>query len=473
MRCSAAVTRGRLTLEPFGITGLACLSEDPTPGERAVSKSISVAIVGAGPAGFYTAEALLRHGRNVHVDLIEKLPTPHGLIRAGVAPDHQSTKQVARRFEKTAAEDAVRYYGNVDVGTDVGVSELTSMYDAVVLAVGAPLDRPLGIPGDDKAGVYGSAQFVGWYNGHPDFQDLDPALDGPAAVVVGVGNVALDVARVLVKTQEEMAASDIPDPVGESIARSSVTDIFVLGRRSPLESRFTNVELREMADLAKAVPLVSPVDLPDHNEVSTIEDDRERRLQAKNIATLRAFAANRPEAKPKRVRFRFFSAPVEILGGKQVEAVRVERTQVVEGRAVGTGEFETIPCGLVVSAIGYRSLPIPNVPYDADRGLVPNCRGRIAPGLYAVGWAKRGPSGVIASNRADGVLCAEQIESDIGSGTAEGRSAFERVLRERGVRAVTFEDWMRINTAEIAAAQGKRPRRKFTTLGEMLAVLGR
>ena len=438
-----------------------------------MSKSISVAIVGAGPAGFYTAEALLRHGRNVHVDLIEKLPSPHGLIRAGVAPDHQSTKQVASKFEKTAAEDAVRYYGNVDVGTDVGVSELTSIYDAVVLAVGAPLDKPLGIPGVDKVGVYGSAQFVGWYNGHPDFQDLDPALDVRAAAVVGVGNVALDVARVLAKSPEEMAASDIPEPVEESIAQSPVTDIFVLGRRSPLDTRFTNVELREMADLAKAVPLVSPADLPDDDEVCAIADDRNRRLQAKNIATLRAFAANRPEAKPKRVRFRFFSAPVEILGDKRVEAVRVERTRVVNGRAIGTGQFETIPCGLVVSAIGYRSLPIPGVPYDADRGLVPSSHGRIAPGLYAVGWARRGPTGVIASNRSDGVLCAEQIDSDIESGMSEGRPAFERLLRERDVRAVTFEDWIQINEAEIAAAQGKRPRRKFTTLGEMLAVLGK
>jgi NADPH-dependent glutamate synthase beta subunit-like oxidoreductase len=434
---------------------------------------ISVAIIGAGPAGFYTAEALLDKTDNVRIDIIERLPTPFGLIRAGVAPDHQSTKQVAKKFERTALQDLVHFYGNVDVGEAVSLGELHQFYDAVVLAVGAGLDRPLGIPGEHLSGVYGSASFVGWYNGHPDFRDLDPRLDTRSAVVIGNGNVALDVARVLVKSQAEMATSDLPDYAGRAIRAAGIEDVYIVGRRGAADAKFTSVELREIGNLAECAPVVNVGDLPDRVEFT---DDRERRLREKNLAILRGFAARPPGKKPKRVQFRFHLAPVEIEGGAAVEAVQFERTRSKGSRAVGTGVFERIACGLVVAAVGYRSSPISGIPFDAERGLFPSNDGRVTQGLYTVGWAKRGPTGVIASNRPDGNLCAEQIIADVGSRRRgevgkSGRAAFERCLLARGVRTITFEDWQKIDAAEVAGAPKPAPRRKFTSLGEMLELL--
>ncbi|MBK8909390.1 MAG: FAD-dependent oxidoreductase [Rhodospirillales bacterium] len=429
---------------------------------------INVAIVGAGPAGFYTAEALLQRDADIHVDFIERLPTPYGLIRAGVAPDHQTTKKVSRKFDQTANKDLVRYYGNVEVGRDVALEELQALYDAVVLAVGAPADRYIGIPGEDKLGVFGSALVVGWYNGHPDFSTLRPDLNTPAVVVIGNGNVALDVARVLVKTPEELALSDIADYAAAAIRGSPLTDVYLLGRRGPLQARFTNVELRELEDLADAVPVVDPGDLP---EAVPGSQDREGRLKEKNLATLRAFSALDPVSKRKRIHFRFFANPVEIVGGERVEGVRYEETRLDQGRIVGTGRMQTIACGLVVSAIGYRSQVLPGMPDCSAGDCVPNVDGRVAPGLYAVGWAKRGPIGVIASNRPDGSACAEQIAADIARGEKPGRGGLEPLLAKRGVRVVGFEDWRRIDAAEVAAAEAGAPRRKFTTLGEMLGVL--
>jgi ferredoxin--NADP+ reductase len=429
---------------------------------------ISVAIIGAGPAGFYAAEALLQRGRRVYIDLIERLPTPYGLIRAGVAPDHQATKRVAARFEKTALQDAVRYWGNVRLGVDVGLDDLLAAYDAVVLAVGSPGDRYLGIPGEDKRGVFGSALFVGWYNGHPDFRELAPNLDTPSAVVIGNGNVALDVARVLVKTPAELAISDIAEHAAKAIRASAVTDVHIVGRRGPMEARFSNVELREMGDLADCVPVVDAADLA---EPAAEVDDRERRVRERNKATLRTFADRDRRSRSKRVHFRFFLAPSEILGGERVEAVRFERTRVEGGRAVGTGVVETIPCGLVIPAIGYRSTPIPGVPFDAQRGVVPSNDGRVAPGLYVVGWAKRGPIGVIGSSRPDAARCAEQIAEDVVPTGKPGRAALERLMAERGVRWVGFADWQRIDAAEVAAAPDGAPRRKITSLEAMLGLL--
>ena len=429
---------------------------------------VSVAIIGSGPAGFYAAEALLQENGNIRVDIIERLPTPFGLIRAGVAPDHQTTKKVARKFESTALREIIRYYGNVEIGRDLHLDELRDMYDAVVLAVGSPRDRPLGIPGEHKRGVYGSGAFVGWYNGHPDFRDLDPDLNTSAAVIVGAGNVALDVARVLVKSESEMAVSDLADYAAEAIRPSAISDVYLLGRRGPVEAKFTNVELREMGRLETAVPQVDPGQLP--ARVGDLED-RDRRLAERNLNTLREYATLRPDEKPKRVHFKFYAAPVEILGDDKVEGVRLERTRIENGRALGTGEFEDVDCGLVIAAIGYRATRIEGVPFDPERGLIPNDDGRIAAGLYAVGWAKRGPTGVIATNRPDGVTCAEQIRADFPRGAKPGRTAMERMLAKRNVRAVSYDDWQRIDAAEIASATGPAPRRKFTTLREMLAVL--
>ena len=409
--------------------------------------TISVAIIGSGPAGFYTADALVNGGCDVQVDIIERLPTPYGLIRGGVAPDHQTTKKVARKYEQTALFEQVRYFGNVEVNKDVSLAELREMYDAVVLAVGAPSDRKLTIPGANKDGVHGSAAFVGWYNGHPDFRDLEPDLNIRAAVVIGNGNVALDCARVLVRSREGMAGADIAAHAMEIIETAPLTDVYLTGRRGPLDAKFTNV------------------------------DPREKRLAERNLANLRDYATNDPDAKPKRIHFEFFAQPVAILGDQRVEAVSFERTRVVDGRAEGTGELFEIPCGLVIAAIGYRSDPIEGAPFDDKAGIIPNRDGRVDDGLYAVGWIKRGPTGVISSNRPDGVTVAEYICEDFKAiaeegGGKPGRAALEPLLEDRGVRAVTFDDWKKIEAAEVARAEGRdSPREKFVTVPEMLKVL--
>lgn len=435
---------------------------------------ISVAIIGAGPAGFYTAEALLDKLADVRIDIIERLATPFGLIRAGVAPDHQSTKLVSRRFEQTALQDLVHFYGNVEVGQAVTLDELRRSYDAVVLAVGAGLDRPLGIPGENLWGVYGSALFVGWYNGHPDFRDLQPRLSSHSAVIIGNGNVALDVARVLVKSEAEMASSDLPDYAAQAIQAGGIRDVYIVGRRGAADNKFTSAELREIGQLAECQLILDPDDLGVRSDAA---DDRERRLREKNLAILRSFgtAGASGGKKVKRLHFRFHLAPAAVEGEKEVEAVRFERTRVENGRAVGTGSFERIACGLVVAATGYRATPLQGAPFDSASGLYPSDNGRIAPGLYAVGWAKRGPVGVIGSNRPDGALCAEQILTEAKSrcdiSGKPGRAALESFLSLRGVRSISFSDWLKIDAAEVARARKPAPRDKFTTLSEMLSVL--
>ncbi|MGY8990539.1 MAG: FAD-dependent oxidoreductase, partial [Rhodospirillales bacterium] len=377
--------------------------------------TISVAIIGSGPAGCYTAEALLKSDTDVQVDVIDRLPTPFGLIRAGVAPDHQTTKKIQKKFGATLTNPSVRYFGNVDIGRDLSLAELREMYDAVVLAFGAPFDHKLGIPGEDKAGVYGSASFVGWYNAHPDLRNLDPALDIKAVAVIGVGNVAIDAARVLVKDSAEMADSDLPAYAAEAIQSSPITDVYIIGRRGPIEAKFTNVELREMGKLEHCVSLVDPAQLPE--EVGDVDlSDRDKRLKERNLNTLKEFADCKPSDKPKRVHFVFYASPVEILGDDRVKGLKLERTKIEDGRAIGTGKFFEIDCGLVIPAIGYRGTSIEGAPFDERRCIVPNDDGRVEDGVYAAGWIKRGPTGVIATNRPDGEAAAAHILEDIKSG---------------------------------------------------------
>ncbi|HCP01199.1 MAG: pyridine nucleotide-disulfide oxidoreductase [Alphaproteobacteria bacterium] len=431
--------------------------------------TINVAVIGAGPSGFYTVDALLKHETDVRVDIIERLPTPFGLIRGGVAPDHQTTKKVARVYEKTALSDGVGYFGNVEVGRDVTIAELQDIYDAIVLAVGAPRDRKLGIPGENKTGVFGSADFVGWYNGHPDFTDLKPKLNTETVVVIGQGNVAVDVARVLVKTPEEMTETDIADHAADAIDASPITDIHMIGRRGPIEAKFTNVELREMGKLADCQPVINAAQLPD--EVTGDWSDRDKRLKDRNLATMKEFLDISPEDKSKRVHFSFYAKPVEILGGDAVEGIRMENTKVEAGRSVGTGEFFEIECGLVIPAIGYFSDPFPGVPFDADNGIVIHDEGRVGDGIYAVGWIKRGPTGVIGTNKPDGDIAATQIFEDITGGAKPGREALEALLEERSVPRLSFQDWLRIDEAEVAAAKPGAPRRKFVTIDTMIGAL--
>ncbi len=429
-----------------------------------------IAIVGSGPAGYYTAEAVQKKfGDDVHIDIIDRLPVPYGLIRFGVAPDHQSIKGVYKRYEMVNLSDNVRFVGNVTVGKDVTIAELQSLYDAVVLATGAPNDRPLGIPGDDLPGVVGSAAFVGWYNGHPDFAAMQPALDGPGAVVVGNGNVALDVARILSKTREEFTGSDIVSHALDALDHSEIKRITFLGRRGPHQIAMTPKELGELGHLARATPLVLSDDLPPIGDDALLEPG-----MRKSVTHLRDFASSATDPKDITIEFDFFAMPIAIEGNGKVERIIVERTKLdAELRSVGTGERYVIPCGLVIACIGYQTPPIDGVPYEHGRGRFANVDGRILPGLYCVGWARRGPSGTIGTNRPDGYAIADLIEADSSAGGGRaGRSGLDDVLTSRGVEVVTFRDWKKIEEAEIANARDGAPREKFVAVEDMIAARG-
>ncbi|WP_293881880.1 FAD-dependent oxidoreductase [Sphingomonas sp.] len=426
-----------------------------------------IAIIGSGPAGYYTAEACQKaFGDDVRIDIIDRMPVPYGLIRTGVAPDHQSIKAVARRFESVSLSDNVRFVGNVAVGRDVGIAELQSLYDAVVLATGAPADLKLDVPGADLPGVTGSAAFVGWYNGHPDFADLDPPLQGPGAVVVGNGNVALDVARILSKTRGEFAGSDIAGHALDALDHSGITRVTLLGRRGPHQIAMTPKELGELGRLERAQPFVAHAHLPHDDEDASLEPGLR-----KSVGHLRSFAATEHGGKAIAIDFDFYARPVAIEGDGRVERIVVERTRLDDRqRPVGTGETYAIPASLVIACIGYRTPPIDGVPYDARRGRFANDEGRILPGLYCVGWARRGPSGTIGTNRPDGYMIADHIVADIAAGAGKtGRAGLDALLATRAVDVVTFRDWQKIETAEAARARAGAPREKFVDVADMLA----
>ena len=429
-----------------------------------------VAIVGSGPAGYYAAEALQKkYGDDVRIDIIDRLPVPYGLIRSGVAPDHQSIKAVSRRYEAVNLADNVRFVGNVSVGSDITITELQSIYDAVVLATGAPDDRPLGIAGEDLPGVIGSAAFVGWYNGHPDFAALTPPLGGPGAVVVGNGNVALDVARILAKTRDEFTGADIVSHALDALDHKGIKRISILGRRGPHQIAMTPKELGELGHLASATPLVAPEDFPPEADDALLEPG-----MRKSVNHLRDFATNNAATKPIAIDFDFFAKPLAVEGDGKVERIIVERTRLdAELRSVGTGERYAIPCSLIVACIGYQTPPIEGVPYEHGRGRFANVDGRILPGLYCVGWARRGPSGTIGTNRPDSYAVVDCLAEDIGAGGGKGgRAALDTLLGERGVDIVTFRDWQKIEAAEVARAREGAPREKFVDVAEMMAVLG-
>ncbi len=428
-----------------------------------------IAIVGSGPAGYYTAEAALKQwGDDVRVDVFDSLPVPFGLIRSGVAPDHQSIKAVSRRYEATALTGSVRFLGNVMIGQDVTIPELETLYDAVILATGAPHDRKLGLPGETLRNVFGSASFVGWYNGHPGFTGLDPHLAHHTAVVIGNGNVALDVARILAKSQDEFAGSDIVSHALDALAAARIERIVILGRRGPHQIAMTAKELGELGHLSRACPIVDPADLPAVAEDAALEPG-----QRKSVGHLRAFAERPQEdcaAKAIKVEFDFYAAPLAIQGGDRVEAVTVERTRLEDGRAVPTGETYDIPAGLVVACIGYQTSPIPDVPFDEKAGRFANEEGRIRPGLYCVGWARRGPTGTIGTNRPDGFAIIEKVAEDFGADAAKrGADGFDELAQARELKVVRFRDWKKIEEAEIANARSGAPREKFVLVQEMIA----
>ena len=429
------------------------------------------AIVGSGPAGFYTAEALQKaYGEAARVDIIDRYAVPYGLIRFGVAPDHQSIKAVSKRYDKVAEAAGAGFIGNVTVGRDVSIAELLELYDAVVLATGAPNDRKLGIPGEDLPGVVGSAAFVGWYNGHPEFADLDPPLDGEAAAVIGNGNVALDVARILSKTRAEFAGSDIVKHALDALETSAITRITILGRRGPHQIAMTPKELGELGHLEATVPVVQPTDFPPIEADEALDPG-----QRKSVAHLREFA-NLATDKRKKIIFDFFAKPIAIEGDGRAERLIVEPTKLyADGNARGTGETYEVTASLIVSCIGYATPPIDGVPYDDRAGRFANESGRIADRLYCVGWARRGPSGTIGTNRPDGYEVAEQVAALLPAegGERAGGAALRVLLEARGIQPTDFDDWRRIEEAEASAAREGSPREKMVRIDHWLQALGR
>ena len=454
-----------------------------------------VAVIGAGPAGFFATEALLKGNEGVAVDMVNNLPAPYGLVRDGVAPDHQAIKSVARVYARILARDEVRYFGNVTLGEDVTLADLRCRYDQIVYAFGAQSDRHLGIPGEDLAGSHAAMHFVGWYNAHPHFRAQEFDLDCEDVVVVGNGNVAIDVARILVHSPDRLATTDIADHALAGLRRSRVRRVTLLGRRGPAQASFTNPELREFGRLDGITAQVDAAELElDAASEAEIADNAVRQ---RNMNTLRGYAETVP-ADSDRV-FRFLVSPVEVVGsGGKVCAVQVERNRLVERAdgyrsAEGTGMMETLPCGMLIRSVGYRGAPVPGVPFDERTGTVPNEGGRVlvragggevVPGEYVVGWAKRGPSGVIGTNKADAAATVARMREDRDAGVVAGslpkgadplearfghETDLAALLERRGVHWVDNAGWERLDACETALgkAQG-RPRVKFCTVPDML-----
>ncbi len=444
---------------------------------------LRVAVIGAGPSGFYATDALLKQREDVSVDLIDRLPTPYGLVRYGVAPDHQKIKSVTKLYERTCSDPRVRFLGNVDFGRDLTHEDVTRHYHAVIYAVGAPSDRNLGIPGEDKSACLSATEFVAWYNGHPDYVGLEVPLDAQSVAVVGMGNVAVDVARVLAKSVDELAQTDMADYAVDHLRTSHVTDVYMLGRRGPAEAKFTTKELRELGELANADIVVLPEELEvSEASMKGIEDDA---TKLKNLEVLREMAAKPLEGKPRRLHIRFCVSPVEVLGDERIAGVRLERNRLEPTesgymRSVGTGEYETLDAQLLLRSVGYQGTALPGIPFDARKHVIPNDQGRVlespdgAPlaGEYVAGWIKRGPTGVIGTNKADAMeTVASLLGDELPSIDAAKASpaAVDRLLQERGVHPFDFERWLALDKYEQEAGKAAgRPRVKVTALEEML-----
>jgi ferredoxin/flavodoxin---NADP+ reductase len=453
---------------------------------------LRVAIVGSGPAGFYAAEHLLRReGIAVEVDMFDRLPTPFGLVRGGVAPDHPKIKSVIRVYEKTAAREGYRFFGNVELGRDISAAELAERYHAVVYAYGSETDRQLGIPGEDLPGSGPATAFVGWYNAHPDYADLEFDLSCERAVVIGNGNVAADVTRMLALTRGELAVTDTADHAIDPLAGCAIREIVVLGRRGPVQVSFTNPELRELGEMADADIHVDPAQL-ELDDLSRGYLESEADITArKNIEILRGFAAKPPEGKPKRIVLRFLLSPVEIQGDGRAERVVVGRNEIYRDetgalRPRDTGEREVIEAGLVLRSIGYKGIGTEGVPFDQRRGVIPNEGGRVMDpgggqmtGHYVVGWIKRGPSGVIGTNKKDAQDTIDNLFEDLEKGRLPeppqaDRAAIEALLRERRPDHVSYEGWEAIDRAEVERGKPQgRPRVKYCRIDEMVEVASR
>jgi ferredoxin--NADP+ reductase len=452
---------------------------------------LRVAIIGSGPSAFYAAEALLKQAdRVVEIDMFERLPTPHGLVRGGVAPDHPKIKSVSKVYDKIAASPNFRFYGHVDFGKDITHDDLLKHYHQIIYAVGAQTDRRMGIPGEDLLGSHPATEFVGWYNAHPDYRDLQFDLTQTHVAVVGNGNVAMDVARILASTREELATTDIADYALEALANSRVTDIYVLGRRGPAQAAFTNPEIKELGLLKNAEVVVLPQDAeldPLSTEDMLKNDDR---TTEQNVQTLMRYSIQQPQGKCVRIHMRFLVSPVELIGTDRVEAIKLVKNELYRAddgslRPRPTDETEVIPVGLVFRSIGYKGVALPGVPFDARSGVIPNAAGRVlnpeqhqtVKGEYVVGWIKRGPSGIIGTNKPDSVATVKAMLEDLDDGNTltpeqPTRAAVEALLAERGIETVSYQDWLLLDQHEQALGQAEgRPRRKLSRVDEMLATL--
>ena len=447
---------------------------------------LRVAIVGSGPAGFYAAGHLLKpKDRVVQVDMFDRLPTPWGLVRAGVAPDHPNIKAVSRVYEKTAAHPEFRFYGNVEFGRDLDLDDLASRYHAVIYAVGAQTDRQMGIPGEDLPGSWAATEFVAWYNAHPDYRDVEFDLSAERAVVIGNGNVAMDVTRMLASDCDDLAKTDVADHALEVLRQSNVKEVVVLGRRGPAQAAFTNPELLELGEMTGADVIVDAEDC-EIDPLSAESIEGEGHLTArKNVEILRDYSAKDPTGSDRRIVLRFLVSPVEIVGDDKVEAIRIVRNELQRQedgslRPRPTEETEEIPCGLVFRSIGYRGVPLPGVPFDEGRCVIPNEGGRILgdgehlPGQYAVGWIKRGPTGIIGTNKKDAQETVDMLFEDLDAGRLPApedpdRDSLEELLSERAPEHVTYAGWEAIDQKEkgLGEPQG-RPRVKLCTFEELL-----
>jgi ferredoxin--NADP+ reductase len=446
-------------------------------------RPLRVAIIGSGPAGFYAVSALFSAQISVTVDLFERLPTPFGLVRAGVAPDHPKTKSILRVFDKLANREGFSFWGNVHVGRDVSLDELRAHYDAIIFATGVEIPLELGIPGEGLMGCHAADEFVGWYNGHPDYYDASFDFSSESAVVIGQGNVAADVVRMLLRPVDELRSTDISSRALDVLAESRVREVYLIGRRGPVQAKFTQQELEELGELTDCGVSLEPGAL-DLEPLSRAELEEPKNFNAKrNMTVFKSFANMEPSLKSKRLNIRFLRTPCEILGVERVESIKLEKNRL-EGqphnlKARGEGSFENIPCGLVFSAIGHKGVSIPKVPFDEKRHVIPNEAGRVlvdgvvAPGFYVVGWIKRGPSGLIGTNKADGIETVDNLIADLPSlrpCPSPDSAPLKQLLSERGVRVIGYDDWRRIDEVETAEGEARgKLREKRATIEGLLA----
>ena len=456
------------------------------------AQPLRVAIIGAGPAGFYAAERLFKETELViEVDLYDRLPTPFGLVRNGVAPDHQKIKSVTAAFDRIAANPRFRFFGHVELGSDVTVDDLKAHYHQILYSTGAQTDRPLGIPGDDLIGSHPATEFVAWYNGHPDYRDCEFDLSQESVAVVGVGNVAVDVARILCRTPEELLKTDIADYALEQLRASRVKEVTILGRRGPAQAAFTAPEAKELGELADCDTFV-PADEAELDALSQASLAAADRAELRKVEFIQELARRQPSGKSKRLTLRFLVSPVELIGDetgrvKQMRLVRnvLYATDAGSLRPKATDQFETLDAGLVFRSIGYRGVPLPGVPFHDSWGVIPNAGGRVLDadsreplvGQYTAGWIKRGPTGVIGTNKPDAAETVEAMLTDARAGrllspTNATAAAAEALVRGRQAHVVTYDDWRRLDALELSHGKEQgRPRVKFPRVDDMLAAL--